>query len=90
MYLTNQPNQPIQDAIVVETTPRVRPNHKWTTALLAPYVNKPKQVRVSGWLLYDFQHLDVVGTDRATVWEVHPITRIEVQDGQGNWVNIEH
>jgi hypothetical protein len=89
MYLTEKPRQQIAFAIIVETTPRVRPNHKWTTQMLAPYVNQSKQVRISGWLMYDFQHLNVVGKERATVWEVHPITRIEVQDAQGNWVNIE-
>jgi len=89
MYLTKGPKQLIKTAIIVETTPRVRPNHKWTTQMLAAYVSQTKQVRVSGWLMYDFQHLDVVGTERGTVWEVHPITKIEVQDQAGNWVNIE-
>lgn len=89
MYLTKGPKQLIKTAIIVETTPRVRPNHKWTTQMLKAYVNRTKQVRVSGWLMYDFQHLDVVGTERGTVWEVHPITKIEVQDQAGNWVNIE-
>jgi hypothetical protein len=89
MYLTDQPSQPIRDAIIVETTPRVRPNHKWTTRMLAPYVNADRRVRISGWLMYDFQHLNVVGSERATVWEVHPITRIEIEDAQGNWTNIE-
>lgn len=89
MYLTKGPSQPIKTAIIVETTPRVRPSHKWTPELLTPYVNKNRPLRVSGWLMYDFQHLDVVGTERGTVWEVHPITKIEVQDGQGNWVDIE-
>jgi len=89
MYLTKRPKQLIKTAIIVETTPRVRPNHKWTTQMLAAYVNQTKQVRVSGWLMYDFQHLDVVGTERGTVWEVHPITKIAVQDQTGNWVNIE-
>lgn len=89
MYLTKGPRQSISTAIIVETTPRVRPTHKWTTAMLAPYVNQSKQVRISGWLMYDFQHLGVVGKERGTVWEVHPITKIEVQDPSGNWVNIE-
>ncbi len=89
MYLTKNKAEPIADAIIVETTPRVRPQHKWTTQMLEPYVNSDKLVRVSGWLLYDVQHVDVVGKERATVWEVHPITRIEVQDAQGNWANIE-
>lgn len=57
--------------------------------MLAPYVKTNKQVRISGWLMYDFQHLGVVGAQRVTVWEVHPITKIEVQDTSGNWVNIE-
>src|SRR6266566_4716853 len=76
-------------ASIVDTTPRVRPNHKWTTQMVAAYVNQMKQLRISGWLMYDFQHLDVVGRDRGTVWEVHPITKIEVQDQAGNWANLE-
>ena len=89
MYLTKGPRQPINTAIIVETTPRVRPNHKWTTQMVAAYVNRMKQLRISGSLMYDFQHLDVVGRDRGTVWEVHPITKIEVQDQAGNWANLE-
>jgi hypothetical protein len=34
IYLTKQPNQQIQDAVVVETTPRVRPNKKWDKSKL--------------------------------------------------------
>lgn len=86
IYLTKTPNQPIADAVIVETTPRVRPKHNWTSKNLAAYVNKNTQVRMSGWLFYDLEHLDVVGKERATVWEVHPVTRIEVQDANGNWV----
>jgi hypothetical protein len=52
-------------------------------------VNANKQVRISGWLMYDFQHVPEIGTERATVWEVHPITRIEVADGNGGWQDIE-
>jgi hypothetical protein len=88
LYLTNAPNQPISNALIVETTPRVRPAHKWTTATLDKYVNKNQKVRISGWLLYDFEHLDVVGRERAAVWEVHPITKIEVQQGNG-WTTVE-
>jgi uncharacterized protein YgiM (DUF1202 family) len=53
-------------------------------------LNTNKQVRISGWLMYDFQHVPDIGTQRATVWEVHPITRIEVAgDGNGGWQDIE-
>lgn len=85
MYLTKAANQPIAQALIVEATPRVRPKHTWTTEALDKLVNTNQQVRISGWLLYDFEHLDVVGKERAAVWEVHPITKIEVQTG-GKWV----
>jgi len=89
MYLTNAPNQGIAQAIIVETTPRTRPLHNWNQAALKKLVNTKTQVRISGWLLYDFQHVSEIGTERATVWEVHPITRIEVSDGNGGWKDAE-
>jgi hypothetical protein len=84
MYLTSSANQGIANAIIVETTPRVRPLHQWDKAKLDAFVNTTTQVRITGWLLYDWEHIDVIGTERATVWEVHPITKIEVQIN-GTW-----
>jgi hypothetical protein len=89
MYVTKAPNQPISEALVVEATPRVRPQHKWTTQTLDKYVNKNQPIRFSGWLLYDFEHVDMIGKERAAVWEVHPITKIEVQNSSGQWVSVE-
>ena len=46
----------------------------------------PRRVRVSGWLLYDFQFDARVSRgargrlSRLSGWEIHPITRIEVRD----------
>jgi hypothetical protein len=88
IYLTNSPAQQISSAIIVETTPRIRPTHKWTTAMLAPLVDSQTQVRISGWLMYDSEHIGVIGTQRATVWEVHPITKIEVQSN-GQWIDLD-
>jgi hypothetical protein len=88
MYLTNSPAQQIGSAIIAETTPRTRPLHKWTTDMLAPLVDSQTQVRISGWLIYDSEHIGAIGTQRATVWEVHPITRIEVQSN-GEWVDLD-
>jgi len=89
IYLTSSPNQAISQAIIVETTPRTRPLHTWNKSVLDGLVNINEQVRISGWLMYDFQHVPEIGTQRATVWEVHPITRIEVTDGNGGWRDIE-
>ena len=36
------------------------------------------RVRLSGYLLDDFVHCAAVGQTRATAWEIHPVTKIEV------------
>ena len=77
-------------SIVVETTPRIRQSHpKWTTANLAAWVKADAPVRISGWALLDPEHRAHLGKYRATLWEIHPITKIEVfQDGQ--WINLDN
>jgi hypothetical protein len=77
-------------AVVVETTPRIRKEHpKWTTANLSPWVNSNSPVRISGWTLLDPEHGAQIGKFRSTLWEVHPVTKIEVfKDGQ--WMNADN
>ena len=36
------------------------------------------RVRISGYLLDDFVHCAAVGLSRASAWEIHPITKLEV------------
>ena len=43
MYLTSQPSRPIAEAVVVETTPRVRKNRTWDRATLLGWVNSTNQ-----------------------------------------------
>ena len=88
IYLTDSSAQPISQAIIVETTPRTRPQHRWTAAMLTPLVDSQTKVRISGWLMYDTEHIGAIGTQRDTVWEIHPITKIEVQRN-GQWVNLD-
>lgn len=89
IYLTKSPNEKPREAIIVETTPRVRPAHRWTPQMLTRYVASNTRVRISGWLMYDFLHVNLIGTLRATAWEVHPITKIEVQN-DGQWVDLDN
>jgi len=46
-------------------------------------------VRMSGWLMLDPEHQDMINSGlRSTLWEIHPITKIEVfKDGQ--WVDLD-
>jgi uncharacterized protein YgiM (DUF1202 family) len=78
-----------ETAVVVETTPRVRIDHpKWTPGRLAPWVNSNNPVRISGWLMFDPEHCNHFQKYRTTLWEVHPITRIEVFK-EGQWVDLD-
>ncbi|HEX9107232.1 MAG TPA: hypothetical protein VF832_08385 [Longimicrobiales bacterium] len=89
--LVPRPTDPKSAGVVVETTPRVRANgHPWTPAPLLAAAGAGDSVRVSGWLMYDPEHYDVTaGYDpahppahavRATLWEIHPVTKLEVFD----------
>jgi hypothetical protein len=57
------------------------------------YEQGPRRVRLGGWLLYDFQHdppdagaAPAAGAVRASGWEIHPVTSIEVWDeADGVW-----
>jgi hypothetical protein len=88
MYLTSQSSRPISEAVVVETTPRVRKDHLWNQTKLLGWVDSPRQVRISGWLMLDPEHADQVGQYRSTIWEIHPITKIEVWQS-GAWIDLE-
>ena len=67
------------DAIVVETSPRVRKHHPdWNKTVIQPLVDHDVPVRVSGWLMFDPEHRAMIGHYRKSMWEIHPITKIEV------------
>jgi hypothetical protein len=77
--------------MIVEVTPRLRAmalarGFDWSTqALLAL---KGHKVKITGWMLFDFEHIDESENTaprkqdnwRATAWEIHPVTDITVLD----------
>ena len=78
--------------VIVEVTPRMREvmtaiGVDWSTDNLRNTI-KGHVVRVKGWLLFDEEHIkQAENTDpdnskdwRATCWEIHPVTSIEVVD----------
>jgi len=77
-------------AIVVEITPRVRALHpSWTLAKLKRVASRRSRVRITGWLMFDQEHPEQLhaaakrDATRGTLWEVHPVTRVEVGDDEG-------
>lgn len=95
MAIVEREGQGEEESIVVETTPRIRVRHpRWTPARLDPWLDSPNPVRVSGWLMFDPSHrAHLKGSNaerhfRATLWEVHPITKLEVwQDDR--WIDLD-
>jgi hypothetical protein len=88
-------------AIIVETTPRVRRQHPlWTTAQLKAWTAhigskanssyNQQAVRISGWLMLDPEHKDMIDEGlRSTLWEILPITKVEVWSN-GAWVDLDN
>jgi hypothetical protein len=90
IWLVPAPNDDRSRSIVVEMTPPVRANHaNWRTDVLGQIVRKDLRVRVSGWLMLDPEHPDQVGKTRATIWEIHPVMRLEVEQN-GKWVALDN
>lgn len=94
--LVADPSQLEKDAVVVEPTPRIKIGHPgWSKARLTPWI-KPKNstakdlpaVRISGWTMLDPSHRNHLGKYRATLWEIHPVTQIEVWKDD-KWVALD-
>jgi hypothetical protein len=70
------------DSVVVEMTPKSRiEKPEWTLSTLHKLSTPSHRlalVRVSGFLLFDSEHVKVSGGERSTIWEIHPITKVEV------------
>ena len=89
--LVEHPGDGEATSVVVEPTPRLKKDHPgWTKKNLTPWLNVDLPVRISGWLLFDPQHTNHLKKYRSTLWEIHPITKIEVWDtATEKWVNLD-
>ncbi|MGH9821901.1 MAG: hypothetical protein ACREDR_01380 [Blastocatellia bacterium] len=89
IWLVSGQSDDRDSSIVVEATPRIRASHPaWTVESLDALVHGRQKVRISGWLMLDPEHPDQVGKTRGTIWEIHPIMKIEYMDGAG-WTNLD-
>jgi hypothetical protein len=89
VWLTRRRGADRTRSIVTEPTPRVRARHPgWTLAKLRRLQRDTALVRVSGWLMFDPEHPEQVGKTRGTLWEIHPVMRIDVRRGR-RWVPLD-
>ena len=90
IHIASRPNAPPKEHVVLETTPRMEAWAKsrgwdWSVETLQRELTG-RLVRVEGWLLFDSGHAmesENIAPGRplnwrATAWEIHPVTKIEV------------
>lgn len=66
-------------AVIVQLTPLWQERHPtWRRRTLEKLAKQGAKVRISGWAFYDPEHPEDLGKTRATLWELHPVTKIEV------------
>jgi len=71
------------EQLVTEVTPHFQPPKTgWSYNVLLDLCHRQVRVRLSGWLLHDYGHVRNVGDWRASAWEIHPVTNIEVWDSE--------
>lgn len=82
MWLAIEPGKNRRRSIVVEATPAVRATHpEWSLSMIHKLARDSTPVRVSGWLLFDQEHPEQLGKTRGTLWEIHPVMRIQLKRG---------
>ena len=75
------PAGPRGGQIVTEVTPHFQPpKTDWSYEALIDLCQRQVRVRISGWLMHDYAHIKDIGNWRASAWEIHPVTNIEVRD----------
>lgn len=90
IHLALRPDAPRREQVVVEITPLIRERAKshgldWSEPTLRREL-LGRWCRFEGWLLFDEEHANeseniAPGDERnwrATAWEIHPVTRLEV------------
>jgi hypothetical protein len=89
LWLAETPGKDRRRSIVVETTPSIRAQHaEWSLSGIRKLVRDSTRVRVSGWLMLDPEHPEQLRKTRGTLWELHPVMRIEVLR-EGQWTDLD-
>jgi hypothetical protein len=85
IMLASRPDARPREQVVLEVTPRFETTKEWSLETLQHELTGHR-VRFEGWLFFDSSHAGesenmAPGTTnnwRATAWELHPITKIEI------------
>ena len=87
LWIADDANKRDSQSIIAEMTPFWKEQYpKWQLKTLDSLASFHTQVRISGWIMWDEDH--PVGSSRASLWEIHPITKFEYYSG-GAWQALE-
>jgi hypothetical protein len=76
-------------SIVAEATPFWKEQFPgWLLTKFENLKSQNIQVRVSGWIMWDEDHPTDIGSSRASLWEVHPMTKFEYLS-KGTWETLQ-
>lgn len=89
VYVGDNAGDAAASSAIAEVTPRWRDtNATWNATALQGLATAGAHVRISGYLLYDQEHWDMIQQhQRSTLWEIHPITNVEVETNRG-WIEL--
>jgi hypothetical protein len=85
LMVAPRPDSPAREQVVLEVTPRMESTKEWSLERLKRELSG-RRVRFEGWLFFDALHAGEsentapgrANNWRATAWELHPITSIEI------------
>ena len=79
LSIAPKPNDIRENSVTAEITPRLRPDN-WDFEKLRELELTKSYIRITGWLLLDTVQLGrgSLSEWRATNWEVHPVSEIEI------------
>ena len=77
-------------SMVAEISPRLKGAHPtWNQKGFSQIASNQTRVRITGWIMYDQEHVSEIGKSRGTVWEIHPVHAIQIQAPNGTWTDFK-
>jgi hypothetical protein len=74
-------------SLIAELTPRVVAKNPGWGSQSSILKLTGEHVRLSGWLLLDHEHPEQLQKTRGTLWEIHPVMKIDILQ-RGKWIDL--
>jgi hypothetical protein len=87
LWLGSQPHAQHILTFIAESTGRVRALERgFNLQQLRSFATQGSKIRITGWLMLDSEHPEHPA-NRSTIWEIHPVTGIDVWTGN-HWQQV--